>query len=206
MIATHQSLAMSPNRATLADLLPRTRARTVALVVGFALLTAAAAQVTIPLPWTPVPVTGQTFAVLLAGATLGWRAGGASQLLYVALGAVGLPFYADGAGGWQVATGATGGYLVGFVVAAALVGLLAEHGQDRTVLTSVPAMLAGTAVIYLFGVTWLAAVLDVDATTAMTKGLLPFLIGDAIKLVAAGLVLPAAWRVAGRSQGGDASD
>lgn len=201
MTATNQSLAMAGGPVTLADLLPRTRARTVALVVGFALLTAAAAQVAIPLPWTPVPVTGQTFAVLLAGGTLGWRAGGASQLLYVLLGAVGLPFYADGASGWQVATGATGGYLVGFVVAAALVGLLAERRQDRAVLTAVPAMLAGTAVIYVFGVTWLAAVLDADATTALTKGLIPFVIGDAVKLVAAGLLLPAAWRLAGRSQG-----
>jgi biotin transport system substrate-specific component len=206
MIATNQSLTATGGPATLADLLPRTRARTLALVVGFALLTAAAAQVTIPLPWTPVPVTGQTFAVLLAGATLGWRAGGASQLLYVALGAVGLPFYADGASGWQVATGATGGYLVGFVVAAALVGRLAERRQDRSVLTSVPAMLAGTAVIYLFGVTWLAAVLDADATTALTNGLVPFLVGDAVKLVAAGLLLPAAWRLAGRSGGTGQTD
>ncbi len=206
MTTINPTLAMAGGPATLADLLPRTRARTVALVVGVALLTAAAAQITIPLPWTPVPVTGQTFAVLLAGATLGWRAGGASQVLYVALGAGGLPFYADGASGWQVATGATGGYLVGFVVAAALVGLLAEHRQDRSVLTSVPAMLAGTAVIYLLGVTWLAFVLDADATTALTKGLLPFVIGDAVKLVAAGLLLPAAWRLAGRSQGGDPTD
>lgn len=206
MTTTNPSLAMGGGAATLADLLPRTRARTMALIVGFALLTAAAAQVTIPLPWTPVPVTGQTFAVLLAGATLGWRAGGASQLLYVALGAVGLPFYADGASGWQVATGATGGYLVGFVLAAALVGLLAEHRQDRTVLTSIPAMLAGTALIYLLGVTWLAFVLDADATTALTNGLLPFVIGDAVKLVAAGLLLPAAWRLAGRSQGDGRSD
>ncbi|MDP9020555.1 MAG: biotin transporter BioY [Actinomycetota bacterium] len=206
MTTTNPALAMAGGPATLADLLPRTRARTVALVVGFALLTAAAAQVTIPLPWTPVPVTGQTFAVLLAGATLGWRAGGASQVLYVALGAVGLPFYADGAGGWQAATGATGGYLVGFVVAAALVGLLAERRQDRAVLTSIPAMLAGTAVIYLFGVTWLGAVLDADATTALTKGLLPFVVGDAVKLLAAGLLLPAAWRVAGRAQGTGRTD
>ncbi len=182
--------------STLADLLPRSRVRTVALVVGFALLTAVAAQLTIPLPWTPVPVTGQTFAVLLAGATLGWRAGGASQLLYVVLGAVGLPFYADGDSGWQVATGATGGYLVGFVVAAALVGLLAERHQDRNVITAVPAMLAGTAIIYVFGVTWLAHVLGADATTALEKGLLPFVIGDAVKLVVAGALFPAVWRMA----------
>ena len=183
---------------TLADLLPRHRVRTVALVVGFALLTALAAQISFPLPWTPVPVSGQTFAVLLAGAALGWRAGGASQLLYLVLGAVGLPFYADGSSGWEVVAGSTGGYLVGFVAAAALVGRLAERGQDRALLTSVPAMLAGTAVIYLFGVTWLAHVLDISAATAVEKGLAPFVLGDAVKLAAAGALLPAAWRLAGQ--------
>ena len=185
--------------ATLADLLPRSRARTVALVVGFALLTAAAAQITIPLPWTPVPLTGTTFAVLLAGATLGWRSGAASQLLYVGLGAAGLPFYQGGESGWTYATGATGGYLVGFVVAAAVVGYLAERGQDRSAITAIPAMLAGTAVIYLFGVVWLGHVLAADAATALTKGLLPFVIGDGLKLVAAGALLPLAWKVAPRS-------
>jgi biotin transport system substrate-specific component len=183
---------------TLADLLPRTRLRTVGLVVGFALLTAAAAQLQVALPFTPVPVTGQTFAVLLTGAALGWRLGAASQLLYVTLGAVGLPFYAGGERGWEVATGATGGYLVGFVLAAALVGALAERRQDRTLLTAVPAMLAGTAVIYLCGVAWLAHVLSVDATEAMELGLVPFVIGDALKLLLAGALLPAAWRIARR--------
>jgi biotin transport system substrate-specific component len=187
-----------PAPATLADLLPRTRLRTPALVVGFALLTALAAQVTIPLPFTPVPVTGQTFAVLLTGAALGWRAGGASQLLYVVLGATGLPFYAEGEGGWTAATGATGGYLFGFVVAAVVVGLLAERRQDRSLLTSLPAMLAGSAVIYLFGVTWLAHSLGVDATRAMELGLVPFLVGDLFKLVVAGALLPSAWRLSGR--------
>jgi biotin transport system substrate-specific component len=181
---------------TLADLLPRSQVRTVVLVVGFALLTAAAAQIAIPLPWTPVPLTGTTFAVLLAGASLGWKAGAASQLLYNALALAGLPFYQDGNHGWEYATGATGGYLVGFVVAAALVGLLAERRQDRSVVTAVPAMLAGTAVIYLFGVLWLGHVLGADATTALEKGMLPFVIGDAVKLVAAGALLPAAWRLA----------
>lgn len=184
---------------TLADLLPRVRVRTPALIIGFALLTALAAQITFPLPWTPVPVTGQTFAVLVTGAALGWRRGAAAQLLYVALGAVGLPFYADGASGWEVATGATGGYLVGFILSAAIVGALAERRQDRSVLTSVPAMLGGTALIYLTGVSWLAHSLGVDATTALELGLTPFVIGDAVKLVAAGLVLPAAWRLVDRS-------
>lgn len=174
------------------------RARTAALVVGGALLTAAAAQLTIRLPFTPVPITGQTFAVLLVGGALGMRRGSASLLLYVALGAAGLPFYAEGEGGWTAATGSTAGYLVGFVLAAALVGRLAERGQDRRMDTSVPAMLAGTALIYLCGVTWLAHSLGVDSTTAMEYGLTPFVIGDLLKLALAGAALPAAWRLVGR--------
>ena len=117
---------------------PRTvaAARATALVVGGALLTAAAAQLTIHVPWTPVPITGQTFAVLLVAAALGMRLGVASQALYVVLGAVGLPFYAGAEGGWTAATGSTAGYLVGFVLAAAIVGRLAERGQDRSLLTA----------------------------------------------------------------------
>lgn len=174
------------------------RARNAVLVIGGALLAAAAAQLTIHLPWTPVPITGQTFAVLVVGGALGWRRGAASMLLYVALGAIGLPFYAEAAdgsrGGWELATGATAGYLVGFVVAAALVGWLAERGQDRRFDTSVPAMLAGTAVIYLCGVSWLAHDLGVDSTTALGYGLTPFVIGDALKLLLAGATMPLAWK------------
>ena len=121
----------------------RSRVRDVVAVVGFALLTALAAQITIPLGFTPVPITGQTFAVLLAGGVLGANRGALSMGLYVALGAIGLPFYAEGSGGWTAATGATAGYLVGFVVAAFVVGKMAEHGQDRTLSTSIPAFLAG---------------------------------------------------------------
>lgn len=186
---------------TLGDLVPAgssTRIRAVALVGAGALLTAAAAQLSIHVPWTPVPITGQTFAVLLCGAALGLRRGAASQLLYVALGAAGLPFYADGAGGWEAATGATAGYLVGFVLAAAVVGRLAERRQDRTLLTSLPAMLTGTAVIYACGVSWLAVHLDVPAAKALELGLTPFVLGDALKLVAAGVGLPLAWRFASR--------
>lgn len=181
-----------------ARVLPRTRVTTTALVVGFALLTAAAAQIEIPLWFTPVPITGQTFAVLLAGAALGWQAGAASQMLYVGLGAIGLPFYSGGEGGWEVATGATGGYLIGFIVAAALIGALAERRQDRSIITAIPAFLAGSAVIYLFGVTWLASRLGVGAIEAMELGMVPFVIGDLVKIVLAGLTLPAAWRLVER--------
>lgn len=184
--------------ATLADLLPASRARSAVLVVAGALLTAVAAQITFHVPWTPVPITGQTFAVLLVGASLGSVRGAASQVLYVALGAAGLPFYAGGDGGWTAATGSTAGYLAGFVVAAYVVGALAERRQDRSFLTSLPAMLAGSAVIYLLGVVWLAHHLGVAGTEAIELGLTPFVIGDALKLTAAGALLPAAWRVAGR--------
>lgn len=191
-------LATAP-ALTLADLWPRTRVRTAALVVAGAALTALCAQIAVPVPGTPVPVTLQTFAVLLTGAALGAGRGAAAQALYVAVGVLGFPVYADGQGGWEAATGATAGYLVGFVVAAALVGALAERRQDRTVLTAVPAMLFGSAVIYTFGVAWLTVHLDVTAARAVELGLTPFVIGDAAKLVVAGLALPAAWRLADRA-------
>lgn len=175
------------------------RLRAVALVPAAVLLTALAAQVRFVLPWTPVPVTGQTFAVLLTSAVLGLRLGAASQAIYVAIGALGMPVFTDWQGGWSAATGTTAGYLVGFVVAGALVGALAERQQDRAVLTSVPAMLTGTAVIYLLGATWLTIHLDVSMARAVELGVAPFLIGDTIKLAAAGALVPALWRLAARN-------
>lgn len=194
------AIATTTPRRTLADTLPGARVRDAVLVVGFALLTAAAAQISIPLSFTPVPITGQTFAVLLAGGALGMSRGGLSQLLYVALGAIGLPFYAEGAGGWTAASGATGGYLVGFVVAAMLIGWMAERGQDRTVATAIPALLAGSVVFYAFGLPWLAHETGVPFSgpiagdNALAWGLYPFILGDVIKAGLAGLLLPAAWR------------
>jgi biotin transport system substrate-specific component len=196
------SIALAPAApSTLLDLLDRSRVRDVVAVVGFALLTAAAAQISIPLGFTPVPLTGQTFAVLLAGGVLGSRRGGLSMLLYVALGAIGLPFYAEGTGGWTAATGATAGYLVGFVVAAFVVGLMAEHGQDRKLSTSIPAFIAGTMIIYTIGAGWLAYDLGLPLTaaagepSAISLGVAPFLVGDVLKALLAGALLPAAWRV-----------
>lgn len=182
---------------TLADLLPASRLRAPALVVGAALLTAMCAQISVPIPGTPVPMTLQTFAVLVSGAGLGWKLGGASQLLYIALGAVGLPVYADGTGGWDIVTGATAGYLVGFVVAAGVVGWLAERGQDRRVPSALLSMLIGSAIIYAFGVTWLAHATGMSILDAIDAGMRPFVVGDAVKLVAAGLALPAAWKLSG---------
>lgn len=199
------AIITAPQRRTLADTIPGARTRDAILIVGFALLTAAAAQISIPLGFTPVPLTGQTFAVLLAGGALGsWR-GASSQLLYVALGAVGLPFYADGDGGWSAATGSTAGYLVGFVIAAGVVGWMAERGQDRKVSTAIPAFVVGSVIIYALGATWLSHKIDVPITagiaddgsieaSAIAYGVAPFLVGDLIKAVLAGLLLPAAWR------------
>ena len=154
--------------------------------------------------FTPVPITGQTFAVLLAGGALGANRGAISQFLYLFMGAVGLPFYADGASGWDVATGSTAGYLVGFVVAAYLVGRLAERGQDRRLGTSIPAILAGTVVIYVMGASWLAMELDIPLTagigepSAIAYGVAPFLVGDFIKAVLAGVLFPAAWHLSNK--------
>ncbi len=176
--------------------LPRVsaRVRTALLVVAFALFTAALAQVRIPLGFTPVPITGQTLAVLLAGGVLGARLGAASQLTYLAMGLF-LPFYAGGQSGWTYASGATGGYLIGMVLAAYVVGKLAERREDRSFITSLAAMVLGSVIVYAVGIPWLAAVKDLSAGDAVVKGAAPFLIGDALKAVIAGAALPLAWKL-----------
>jgi biotin transport system substrate-specific component len=185
-------------RLVLADLLPRAAARDVALVVGAALLTAVCAQLAIPLGFSPVPVTGQTFAVLLTGAALGPVRGAAGQALYVLLGLVGLPFYSDASSGPDVLFGATGGYLIGFVVAAWLTGALAKRGLDRDVRTASLAFLAGSIVIFAFGVPWLAVVADLSLSEAIVQGFLPFIPGGLLKAALAAGLLPAAWRLTRR--------
>lgn len=174
-----------------------------ALTAGFALLTALFAQISIPLWFTPVPITGQTFAVLLSGAVLGARAGAGSQALYWAMGAAGAPFYAGGSGGWTAATGATAGYLLGFIAAGYAVGYLAEQRQDRRFSTSVGAFLTGTFIIYVLGALGLMrAFPDWTFTEIMERGVAPFLVGDAIKLLLAAGLLPTAWKLIGdRSPG-----
>ncbi len=167
------------------------------ILIGLgALFVAALAQVRIPLPFTPVPLTGQTFAVLLVGATLGAGRGAASMALYIGLGALGLPVFAGGESGLTYLSGPTLGYLIGFVIAAYVMGLLAERGLERNVGTSLIPFLAGTMIIYLCGVVWLASLLG-SLETALTAGVYPFLIGDLLKLIAASLALPAAWRLFG---------
>ncbi|MCG2784020.1 MAG: biotin transporter BioY [Anaerolineae bacterium] len=168
--------------------------RDLLLISAGALLVALLAQVRIPLPFTPVPLTGQTFAVLLVGAALGSRRGLASLSLYSLVGALGLPVFAGGAAGAAYAFGPTGGYLLGFMVAAYVTGLLAERGLERSIRTSIVPFLAGTLVIYALGTGWLAVQFGLEKALAL--GMLPFLVGDAIKLALAAIALPAAWKLA----------
>ncbi|MBI2777268.1 MAG: biotin transporter BioY [Chloroflexi bacterium] len=177
------------------------RARHFALILAGTLLIALAAQVRFYLPGNPVPVTGQTFAVLLAGGALGFRRGIASSGLYLLLGLVGLPVFAGGRHGVEVLLGTTGGYLVGFILAAAVVGRLAELGWDRNVLGSIGAMLLGSVLIYLLGVPWLAVAAGQPLDWAIANGLTPFLAGDAVKVALAAGAFPAAWWLVGRRPG-----
>ncbi|WP_376792760.1 biotin transporter BioY [Thermoflexus sp.] len=167
------------------------------LILGGSLFTAWMARIAIPLPLTPVPITGQTLAVLLVGAVLGSRRGALSMAAYILEGALGLPVFAGGAAGLTRVLGPTGGYLIGFIAAAFLTGWLAERGWDRRPLTAALAMLAGNIVIYLFGLPWLARFVEgfLGPKGALTLGLLPFIPGDLLKLALAALLLPSAWRV-----------
>lgn len=177
--------------------LPRSAVVSLLLMVAAAALTALAAQWYIVLPFTPVPITGQTFAVLLTGAALGWKLGASGQLLYLAVGALGLPVFTEGSGGVEVLTGTTGGYLVGFVFASALIGWMAEHRQDRSFPTMFTAFIAGSAVIYVFGVAGLMIATGWPMAEAVEKGVVPFLLGDIVKATTAGLLLPGCWRLLG---------
>jgi len=170
--------------------LPRTNLLTnAALILGFSLLTAACARIAFWLG--PVPITGQTFAVLLAGALLGSKRGALSQLAYLAQGAIGLPVFAGGHGGVAYMLGPTGGYLWGFVAAAFVVGWLTERGWDRHVLTAALAMMAGEVVLYALGLSWLARFVPGQALLA--TGLVPFIPGDLLKLALAATLLPSGW-------------
>jgi biotin transport system substrate-specific component len=184
--------------STLADALypTTTLQRQVGLVLGFSVLNALAAQVAIPLPFTPVPLTLQTFAVLLTGLLLGGKLGALALVTYLVEGAAGLPVFAGGQAGSGAFTGVTVGYRLAFPVAAFLVGWLAERGWDRRPLSTALAMVLGNLVIYLGGVSWLALLLGPEQ--AITKGLLPFLPGDLLKLLLAVALLPTGWALVGR--------
>ena len=196
---TLASPALTAPRLVLADLLPGARARDAALVVVSAAFVGVSAQIAIALPFTPVPLTMQPFAVLLAGATLGLRRGAAGMLLYVLVGLVGVPWFAQHNGGTAMVHAASFGYLLSYPFAAALVGALAARGGDRTVLRTAGTITLGLLVIYAFGPPWLMATLHVGLAQGLALGVTPFLLGDAIKVALAAGLLPTTWRLIRRS-------
>ncbi|MEU4151093.1 biotin transporter BioY [Streptomyces sp. NPDC026659] len=181
--------------AVLADLIPASRVRDAALVLGGAALTGLAAQIAVPVPGSPVPVTGQTFAALLVGTALGARRGVLSLALYAVAGVVGVPWFAEGGSG----SGAVSfGYVLGMILASAAVGALARRGADRSPLRMAGTMLLGEAIIYAVGVPYLALAAHMSLTQAIAAGLTPFLIGDALKAALAMGALPTAWKFAAK--------
>ena len=189
----------TPAPGVLADAFARSAVRNLILVLGGAAFVGLAAQISIPLPFTPVPVTGQTFAVLLTAAALGTWRGVASMLLYAAMGLAGVPWFAGGSSAFKEgALVVSFGYIVGFIAAAALVGWLAERGNTRTALRTAGLMVLGNVVIYTIGATWLAAAIDVPFAKALELGVQPFLLGDALKVALAAGLFPLAWRAVER--------
>jgi biotin transport system substrate-specific component len=177
--------------------LNRVWVRDAVLVLSAALFTALCAQVTIHLGFTPVPLTGQTFAVLSVGGILGARRAMASQVAYWMLGAIGLPFYSAATGGWTRATGSTFGYFVGFVLAAGVVGWFADRRDDRNYISSLSAMFLASGIIYACGSLWLAHALNIPVasgeTNAISLGVSPFLAGDVVKIALAAAIAPLGW-------------
>jgi len=181
----------APQPRVLADVVPASWARNVVLVAGGAAFVGLSAQIAIPLPFTPVPLTLQTFAVLLAASALGSVRGVLSMLVYAIAGIVGVPWFAEGSSGFSAPSF---GYILGFIAAAFIVGRIAEGGATRTAARTAGLMIVGSLVIYAVGVTWLKFAIDADWSTAIALGLTPFLIGDAIKIAAAAGLLPLTWR------------
>ncbi|MEU3736419.1 MULTISPECIES: biotin transporter BioY [unclassified Streptomyces] len=179
----------------LADLLPASRAKDAAFVLGGAALTGIAAQIAVPVPGSPVPVTGQTFAALLVGTALGARRGFLSLAVYALVGMAGMPWFAQAGSG--VAAPSLG-YVLGMLLAATVVGALARRGGDRSVLRTAGTMVLGSAIIYAVGVPYLAAATGMSLTQAVAAGLTPFLIGDALKAALAMGALPTAWKLLDR--------
>ena len=182
--------------ATMADILRPCEKRAaeiydVTLIISGSLLIALCAQIAVG--W-PVPVTGQTFAVLMIGALLGPRRGSLCVLTYIIEGVAGLPVFAHGKGGFLVLFGPTGGYLIGFIAAAYITGLLAKNGWDRRIGTTVLAMIFGNVAIYLFGLLRLCSLMGVNRRV-LTVGLYPFVVGDLLKIILAAILLPSGWKL-----------
>lgn len=174
--------------------------REVLLVISGSLFIALMAQIRIPLPFTPVPITGQTLAILLIGATFGSKRGAITTLLYLLEGGLGLPFFAGGAAGMIHFMGPTGGYLVGFVLSAFLTGYLCEKGIDKKLKTAIPFFMITQLPIFFCGVLWMSLLLKLNFTTALQLGFLPFIPGEIIKALLAGSILPTCWKALGRSR------
>jgi biotin transport system substrate-specific component len=189
--------AALPRRAVLADVLPGERVRDVILVISGALLTALFAQISIPVAGSPVPITGQTLAVGLVGATLGAKRGAASLALYALLGLF-LPFYADGDSGWDVIWGASGGYIIGFIFAAGIIGWFAEHGADRNVFLAFLAFVAGQLVIFAFGLVGLKIAVGETWSWTIHNGFTIFIFGGLVKAAIGAIALPSAWALVRR--------
>jgi biotin transport system substrate-specific component len=179
----------------LADLVPGALVRDILLVMGGAALTGLMAQISIPVAGSPVPVTGQTFAALAVGAALGWQRGAASLALYLVAGMAGVPWYADGASGTSIPSL---GYIIGFVLAAGVVGALASRGGDRAPLPTIATMVLGNVIIYAIGLPYLAWSLGIDLQTAFDIGMKNYLLGDGLKILLAAGCLPVAWRLMDR--------
>ena len=185
----------SSDRLVLADLVPGALVRDAALIGAGAGLTGLAAQVSVHTWLSPVPFTLQTLAVLVTGAALGSVRGVLSMALYMVAGGAGLPWFASQEHGWG---GPSFGYIVGFVVAAGVVGELARRGNDRQVLSSLGLLAVGSAIVYVIGATWLAHDLHLGAQKAVELGATPFLLTDALKVAVAAVVLPGAWTLVRR--------
>jgi len=191
-MSTQQSLVQ---QRVLADHIPNVTMRNAMLITAGVALTALAAQIAVPLPFTPVPVSGQTFAVLVLAAVLGPGRAVATQAAYWAIGLVGVPVFADASGGVQIAFGATGGYLLGFMLASVVVGTLARRGLGRKPLTMLAAWFAGSVTIFAVALPWLAVVTGSGLQETLAAGFFPFVIGDIIKAALAALVVPGLWKL-----------
>lgn len=189
-------------RRVLADALPGARVRDALLILAGAGITALAAQFSFHIPGTPVPVTAQTLAVVLVGSALGTRRGVAALALYVLLGLM-LPVYASGASGWGVVSGASGGYLFGFILAAGIVGWASEHGADRSPLLAGAMFALGLLAIYGVGVPWLKLATGLSWGAALHSGFTVFIVTDLMKDVVAAVGMPSAWRLERRLRTGD---
>jgi biotin transport system substrate-specific component len=182
--------------------LPRSSARTHAtLIAGGTIFLAALAQIAVPVPGSPVPVTGQTLGVLLIGTTYGASLGFATFATYLLAGILGAPVFAGASFGIEKITGATGGYLVGMLVSTYLLGLLANRRMDQRFLTSFPAMIIGTLTTFTFGLLWLAHFTGKDWAWTLHAGLTPFIVGEALKIIIAGTSMPLLWRFVNAKRG-----